>query len=87
MPLIHVSAHRHNKELANAQRNIAVASLHAFRRECNRLGKLASLNKIDSAEALDTMLIAARSHGLQGAYGTGFIADIISDAFKSEARR
>jgi hypothetical protein len=87
MTLIHSRPRCRNEELATAHKNIAVASLQAFRRECNRIGKLASLNKVDSAEALDAMLIAARSHGLQGAYGSSFIADVITDAFETGERR
>jgi hypothetical protein len=83
MTLIHSRPRCRNEELATAHKNIAVASLQAFRRECNRIGKLASLNKVDSAEALDAMLIAAR----QGAYGSSFIADIITDAFETGERR
>ena len=87
MKLIHSRPRSRNKELATAHKNIAVASLQAFRRECDRVGKLASLNKVDSAEALHAMLTASLSHGLQGAYGSSFIADILTDAFETRGRR
>jgi hypothetical protein len=81
MTVIHLPPHDRNEELTLAQRKIADASLKAFRHECNRIGSLAGLGKIDRHEAFDGMLTAAHRHGLPASYGSNFIGSIIAEGF------
>jgi hypothetical protein len=73
---------RSRKELTAARREVAVAKLMVWCRECHRLARLAAEGAVDRVDAADCLYDIAVGNGLVDAHGDDFIAGMLAAAFE-----
>jgi hypothetical protein len=73
---------RSRKELIVARREVAVAKLRVWCRECHRLARLAAEGIVDRVDAADCLYDIAVGNGLVNAHGDDFIAGMLATAFE-----
>jgi hypothetical protein len=73
---------RSNNELTVAKREVALAKLMVWNRECHRLARLAAEGVVDRVDAADCLYDIAVGNGLVDAHGDNFIAGMLAAAFE-----
>lgn len=60
---------------------VAVAKIHAFARQCERLGELAHVGVVDRAEAAAVLTDIATAHSLGETFGSENVNAMIAEVF------